>query len=53
MMLALLSGCQSMDISATDYCLIAGPIYPSRSDTPQTLKQIAAHNAKYEELCGG
>lgn len=38
-------------ISATDFCLIYTPIYPSRQDTEETLLQIDVNNAIYERLC--
>ncbi|GGD03421.1 hypothetical protein GCM10011587_03930 [Pyruvatibacter mobilis] len=44
-----LSGCLS--IAATDECAIFRPISYSRSDTSGTVREIAAHNAKWEHFC--
>ena len=35
----------------TDYCLIAGPIYFSDLDTPETVSQIVKHNSDYLCAC--
>jgi hypothetical protein len=35
----------------TDYCLIAGPIYFSDLDTPETVNQIIKHNSDYLCVC--
>lgn len=35
----------------SDFCQSYTIIRPSRSDTPDTLKQIATANAKYRAVC--
>lgn len=47
---ALPAQCQHTTV-ISDYCQFAGVIRPSRSDTPDTLRQVAQANAKYREVC--
>lgn len=36
----------------SDYCRIAGPIgYDSKTDTPETVRAIEAHNSKWVCVC--
>lgn len=38
----------------SDYCRIAVPIsYDGAADTPETVKQVEAHNSKWVCLCEG
>ena len=46
-----LSGCMTSSAGQTDYCLIAGPIYFSDLDTPETVSQIVKHNSDYLCAC--
>lgn len=37
-----------------DYCRIAKPIsYDTKSDSPQTVKEVEAHNSKWVCVCEG
>ena len=56
--LLLLAGCATVSgpvsgVSASGFCAVARLIRPSRADTPETLRQILAHNEKVRRLCGG
>jgi hypothetical protein len=33
------------------FCQVAQPIYWSRRDTPETVRQIKAHNAAWSRAC--
>lgn len=50
MTLLTVTGCVK-NIPADSFCLVFQPIYTSESDTEETLKQVDANNAVYEELC--
>lgn len=51
-----LTSCQTMDISGPDPDLVAcrsfEPVTWSATDTPETIKQIKAHNAAWMAVCG-
>jgi hypothetical protein len=47
----LLAGCATAPTVISDYCQNYRIIRPSRSDTPDTLKQVATENAKYRAVC--
>ena len=51
MTMPLVSGC--VDGSATDFCVIAQPIFVGRDDvlTTETVRQLVAHNETWEALC--
>lgn len=50
--LAIATGCLS-SIASDSYCLVAKPIHGDPvNDTPETMRQIDAHNAVGVELCG-
>ena len=34
------------------FCAVARLIRPSRADTPETLRQVLAHNEKVRRFCG-
>lgn len=36
---------------ASDYCLLAKPIFMSHSDTRGTKEQIARENRKFKRIC--
>ena len=50
MTLLTVTGCER-NIPANSYCLVYQPVYISEDDTEETLKQVDANNAAYEELC--
>lgn len=37
---------------APELCPLFAPIYPSRKDTDETLRQIYLHNQSFESICG-
>ncbi len=37
---------------AAGFCAVARLIRPSRADTPETLRQVLAHNEKVRRFCG-
>lgn len=55
----LLTGCESsagaplpaVIVKGDTYCDVTRKIVWSRSDTPDTVMQIIAHNAKFDRLC--
>lgn len=50
LMAAVPASCQHTAV-ISDYCQFAGVIRPSRQDTTETLRQVAAANAKYRAVC--
>jgi hypothetical protein len=53
MILLGLTGCVTGSTALVgDYCRIAKPIgYDSRSDSPETVKEIETHNSKWSCVC--
>jgi hypothetical protein len=55
MMPTALSGCvnaSTAPLVVSDYCRIAKPIaYDSAKDTPETVKDIEAHNSRWVCVC--
>lgn len=51
--MTLTAGCATTTVTnvVSDYCAVAEMINPSRSDTEETLRQVARENTKYENLC--
>jgi hypothetical protein len=51
--LLVLTGCVTGSTAIVgDYCRIAKPIgYDSKRDTPETVKDIEAHNSKWVCVC--
>jgi hypothetical protein len=49
--LLLASACSAG--SATDFCVLAQPIFISRADqlTDETVRQLLAHNETWEAIC--
>lgn len=47
--LSLISACETP--TATDGCAAFDFIYPSRTDTVETLRQVAIHNDTYKTVC--
>lgn len=48
----LLASCQTMDLKEkSEFCDIARPIWWSRKDTLETIKQVKVHNA-VGKMCG-
>jgi hypothetical protein len=49
-----MSGCVTASTApvASSYCRIAKPItYDTTKDTPDTVKQVEAHNSRWVALC--
>lgn len=57
LILIAMSGCATVSTApaaVSDYCTIAKPIgYDSRIDSPETVRQIEAHNSKWACVCEG
>lgn len=51
-MTATLAGCARMTVSAGTECLRWEPIAWSVNDTDETIRQVKAHNAVYQSICG-
>ena len=51
-LLMTLSGCATSSSATNSFCLIAVPIHGSAVDTEETRRQVDAHNAVGEALCG-
>ena len=55
LILFALSGCvhgSTAPVVLSDYCRIAKPIgYDGEKDTPETVKEIEAHNSKWVCVC--
>ena len=48
-----LAGCATAREPAINgFCAVARLIRPSRADTPETLRQVLAHNEKVRRFCG-
>ena len=48
-----LAGCATAREPAMNgFCAVARLIRPSRADTPETLRQVLAHNEKVRRFCG-
>ncbi len=40
-----------IQVDAARWCVVARPITYSAQDTPETRRQVRAHNAKWTALC--
>lgn len=49
---ATLTGCATMTASGGTECTRWRPIYWSKSDTDDTIRQVKEHNAVFKKLCG-
>ncbi|MGX7708982.1 hypothetical protein [Methylobacterium sp. Gmos1] len=41
-----------IQVDAARWCVVARPITYSSRDTPETRRQVRAHNAKWTAVCG-
>jgi len=48
----LLGGCWKTTATGGTECLVWRPISWSRADTPQTIVEVKAHNARHRAFCG-
>jgi hypothetical protein len=53
LILSVTSGCETVStVPVNSYCAVAKPItYDATKDTPQTIKEIEAHNSAFICIC--
>lgn len=55
LLLSSLSGCETVStapVVVSEFCRVAKPIeYDGAADTPETVRQVEAHNLRWQELC--